>query len=203
MLGLPAFLCARPSSAPPLLIVGPTEARDWLAALAPRQGWRYEFVLLQQFAGSWQEQQQWQGRPQQHSHQQQQQQQHPQQNQQQQQGKGQQWQQYNQPGHQHRNSQQHEGRGRQQEQQEVGDGVAALMCNGLGFSRWCSVAVDHCHGAFGLVLEHSQVGAYIGWAGQGWRRGQGGVGFSGAGALPVAFIQEGKRVGGASGIRVR
>jgi hypothetical protein len=34
--------------------------------------------------------------------------------------------------------------------------VAAVMCGLCGFTRWQSVAVNHCHGAHGLVLEHSQ-----------------------------------------------
>lgn len=103
MLGLPAVLSARPASGPPLLVVGPAEARDWLAALAPHHvAWRYEFLPLQHFSGA-----------------------------------------------------AVAGAG-------AVAGAAAVMGGRLGFSGWTSVAVDHCHGAFGLVLEHSQVRCSVG-----------------------------------------
>ncbi|KAI8463748.1 MAG: beta-lactamase-like protein [Monoraphidium minutum] len=112
MLGLPAVLSARPAAGPPLLVVGPSEAREWLAALAPHHaGWCYEFLPLPRFSGGW--------GPQAH------------------------------PQAQPRAWGAAAGGGR-------GGGGAAVMGARLGFSAWASVAVDHCHGAFGLVLQHSQ-----------------------------------------------
>jgi hypothetical protein len=32
-----------------------------------------------------------------------------------------------------------------------------VMAGVLGFSGWASISVNHCHGAYGLVLQHSQV----------------------------------------------
>jgi hypothetical protein len=38
----------------------------------------------------------------------------------------------------------------------AGQAAAGVMSGVFGFTSWRSVAVQHCHGAQGLVLEHSQ-----------------------------------------------
>lgn len=43
-----------------------------------------------------------------------------------------------------------------QQQCFAGSPSCAVMSGVCGFVRWSSVAVQHCHGAQGLVLEHSQ-----------------------------------------------
>lgn len=53
ILGLPALLEARPLDSPPLLVVGPQEAADWLRAIAPQHShWRFNFLHCSRFAGS-------------------------------------------------------------------------------------------------------------------------------------------------------
>jgi hypothetical protein len=38
----------------------------------------------------------------------------------------------------------------------AGNPAQAVMSGVMGFTGWRSVAVQHCHGAQGVVLEHSQ-----------------------------------------------